>query len=117
MGDERPRGAETETSRLRRALGKGDAQARSAAIDSARPGPGLEDVLLEALGDPEPSVRASAVRALAVLSRARGTKALIRIAGADPSPSVRAEAVTALGAILGGRLGDEDSGSPGGRPA
>jgi len=86
-----------------------------AAIRSAPPGPGLEPVLVEALDDPEPAVRMAAVRALAALARARGTRALMRVSLADPSPDVRVDAVGAVGRILAGQVGVEER-SSGGRP-
>jgi len=84
-----------------------------AAIRSAPPGPGLEPVLIEALADPEPVVRMTAVRALAALARTRGTRALMRVSMADPSPDVRMDAVGAVGRILAGRVGLEERPSRG----
>jgi hypothetical protein len=106
---------EPGAARLRDALAHGGPAERVAAIHSAPPGPGLEWALIEALADPEPAVRMAAVRALAAMARARGTRALVRVSLADPSPDVRVDAVGAVGRILAGRVGVEER-SSGGRP-
>lgn len=74
----------------------------------------MEAVLLEAMGDPDPTVRMAVVRALRAVARAKGTRALLRAASTDPSPAVRAEAVTALGSML---TRSAKGPAPGGRPA
>src|SRR5436190_21794469 len=66
--------AESEPARLRAALRSGSGPHRAAAVRAARPAPGLEGVLLEALGDPDPTVRVAAVHALPAVARARGTR-------------------------------------------
>jgi len=114
-----PPGSPTQepgAARLRDTLAHGGPAERVAAILSAPPGPGLEPALIEALADPEPAVRMTAVRALAALARARGTRALMRVSLADPSPDVRVDAVDAVGRILAGRVGVEERRSSGGRP-
>ncbi|HEX9311568.1 MAG TPA: HEAT repeat domain-containing protein [Actinomycetota bacterium] len=104
---------ESSATRIRHALAHGGPAERVAAIRSAPPGPGLEPVLIEALADPEPVVRMTAVRALAALARTRGTRALMRVSMADPSPDVRMDAVGAVGRILAGRVGLEERPSRG----
>jgi HEAT repeat protein len=78
-------------------------------VASVRPGPGVEAALVEALDDPEFQVRAGAVRALAGVARARGTRALLRVSTTDPAPEVRAAAVAALAGILELRIGPEEA--------
>jgi len=78
------------------------------------PTPGMEAVLLEAMGDPDPTVRTAVVRALRPVARSRGTRALLRAASTDPSPAVRAEAVGALGELMARKTKGP---APGGRPA
>ena len=102
---------------IRAALRRGEPAERAAELIAARPAPGLEAELVEALGDPDPRVRAVAVRALGTVARSRGSRALMRAAAADLSPAVRAEAVTALGRILEARVGTEQPPPPTGRPA
>jgi HEAT repeat protein len=94
---------------LRRGLASPDPEVRASALSrirSSRPadrpsdegthGAELEEVVTEALGDPEPGVRAAAVRALARLGARRSLRPLMRAAAEDPAPAVRREAVAAL---------------------
>ena len=85
---------------LMEALASGDPAVRARAIARARPSPGTEDVLIEALSDPDPNVRREAVRALARTEGRKATGALIEVSAGDVSVAVRAEAVAALGRIL-----------------
>lgn len=89
---------------LMEALASSDPAVRARAIARARPSPGAEDVLIDALGDPDPSVRREAVRALARTEGRKATGALIEVSAGDVSVAVRAEAVAALGRILQARL-------------
>jgi hypothetical protein len=102
--------------RLRQLVRTGSPVQRAAAIAAARPAPGVEEVLVEALDDPEVAVRVSAVRTLAGAARSRGTGALIRVTSTDPAPQVRAEAVAALAQILDQRIGPEEAEGVSGRP-
>ena len=72
--------AESEPARLRAALRSGSGPQRAAAVRGALPAPGMEAVLLEAMGDPDPTVRMAVVRALRAVARAKGTRALLRAA-------------------------------------
>ena len=85
---------------LMEALASGDPAVRARAIARARPSPGTEDVLIDALADPDPDVRREAVRALARTEGRKATGALIEVSAGDMSEAVRAEAVAALGRIL-----------------
>ena len=85
---------------LMEALASGDPAVRARAIARARPTPGTEDVLIDALADPDPDVRREAVRALARTEGRKATGALIEVSAGDVSVAVRAEAVAALGRIL-----------------
>jgi hypothetical protein len=107
----------SEPTTLRDTLRHGSPSERSAAVQGARPGPGLEAVLIEALDDPDPGVRVTAIRALGTVARTQGTRALMRTAAVDPSPAARAEAVASLGRILEARLGPDEEPPPLGRPA
>ena len=109
-----PTGSELE--RLRRGARTGSPLQRAAAIAASRPGPGVEEILVEALDDPEVPVRLSAVRALAGAARSRGTRALIRLTSTDPAPQVRAEAIAALAQILDQRVGPGEAEAVSGRP-
>ena len=88
------------------ALASVDPALRSAALLRAGPAPGVEDLLLEALGDPVPEVRRAAVLALGRAAGPRGVGALTRVCQGDISPTVRAVAVMAIGRILTDRLGE-----------
>ena len=85
---------------LLEALASSDPAVRARAIARARPSPGTEDVLIDALADPDPDVRREAVRALARTEGRKATSALIEVSAGDISVAVRAEAVAALGRIL-----------------
>jgi len=85
---------------LMEALASGDPAVRARAIAQASPSPGTEDVLIDALSDPDPDVRREAVRALARTEGRKATGALIEVSAGDVSVAVRAEAVAALGRIL-----------------
>lgn len=60
----------------------------------------LEDMVVAALDDGEPSVRAAAIRAVVSLRGGRAGRELVEAASSDPSPAVRREAVAALGRVL-----------------
>jgi HEAT repeat protein len=98
---------------LLEALASSDPAVRARAIARARLSPGAEDVLIEALGDPDPDVRREAVRALARTEGRRATGALLEVSSGDVSVAVRAEAVAALGRILLARGGPEEPPEPG----
>jgi HEAT repeat protein len=85
---------------LMEALASSDPAVRAGAIARARPSPGTEDVLIDALADPDPGVRREAVRALARTEGRKATGALIEVSAGDVSVAVRAEAVAALARIL-----------------
>lgn len=95
-------------SELRAALSSPDPGVRAHAIQRARPEPGIQEALIEALRDPSADVRRAAVRALARLQGPRATRALIQVSTGDLSVSVRTEAVAALGRILEARIRIED---------
>ncbi len=107
--------ADTEPARLREALRTGTPPQRATAIRSAVSAPGVEVVLVEALDDPDPTVRVAAVHALGPLARSRGLRGLARTAMEDPSPAVRVEAVRALASVL--QRSAARTGPPRGRPA
>lgn len=88
---------------LMEALTSSDPAVRARAIARARLSPGTEDVVIDALADPNPEVRREAVRALARSERPKATRALIEVSAGDVSVAVRAEAVAALGRILQAR--------------
>jgi hypothetical protein len=88
---------------LRSALASADPSLRAAGLNRARPGPGVEQAVVEALADTEVDVRLAALRALVRLRGPRGTGILIEVAASDLSPAVRAEAVAAIARILDGR--------------
>ena len=85
---------------LMEALASSDPAVRARGIARARPSAGAEDVLIDALADPDPDVRREAVRALARTEGRKATGALIEVSAGDVSIAVRAEAVAALGRIL-----------------
>jgi len=97
---------------LMEALASGDPAIRARAIARARPSPGTEDVLIDALADPAPDVRREAVRALARTEGQKATRALIEVSAGDVSVAVRAEAVAALGRILLARTPPPDPDEP-----
>jgi len=92
---------------LMEALASSDPAVRARGIARARPSPGAEDVLIDALADPDPDVRREAVRALARTEGRKATGALIEVSAGDVSIAVRAEAVAALGRILLARAPEE----------
>ena len=89
---------------LMEALTSSDQSVRARAIARARLSPGTENVLIDALADPNPDVRREAVRALARGEGTKATRALIEVSAGDVSVAVRAEAVAALGRILAARV-------------
>jgi len=91
---------------LRSALSSLDPSARVRALLRTPPGPAVEQLMIEALDDPEPEVRLASVRALRRLRGPAGTRALMRAAAGDPSPAVRAEALAGLSRILQARSQD-----------
>ncbi|HEY3211090.1 MAG TPA: HEAT repeat domain-containing protein [Actinomycetota bacterium] len=104
-------------SELRAALASPDPGVRARAIRRARPEPGVQEALIEALRDASADVRRATVRALARLQGPRATRALIQVSTGDLSVSVRAEAVAALGKILEARATDEGGPCEGQDPA
>ena len=105
-----PRMEHAEASRLglaelREALASADARTRARAIERARDEPGVEQALMEALRDPDPGVRRSAVRRLGDLAGPRVARALIEVSEGDLSVSVRAEEVSVIGRLLEERTG------------
>lgn len=88
---------------LRSALASPDPGARVDALLRAPPEPGVQQLVIDALRDPEPEVRLAAVRTLVRLGGPRATRALMQAAAGDLSPAVRAEALAALSRILGAR--------------
>jgi HEAT repeat protein len=63
----------------------------------------MEELMIEAVHDPEAEVRLAAVQALTRLRGPGATRALMLAAAGDPSPAVRAEALAGLGRILHAR--------------
>jgi HEAT repeat protein len=96
-----------DVAELMEALISTDPRVRARAIARARASPGTEDVLIDALRDPDPEVRREAVRALARTEGRKATGALMEVSEGDVSVAVRAEAVAALGRILLARLPPE----------
>lgn len=97
---------------LHAALETGTLSARVDAVRRARPAPGLEAVLLEALEDPEGEVRLAAVESIARWGGTRARRALIRTAASDPWPPVRARSMQALGDILVRLAGEDEPEAP-----
>jgi HEAT repeats len=88
---------------LHSALRSPDPSTRAQALLRAPPGPGMEELMIEAVHDPEAEVRLAAVQALTRLRGPGATRALMLAAAGDPSPAVRAEALAGLGRILHAR--------------
>ena len=105
-----PGGTGLGLAELLEALGSPDPVVRASAVARVRPQPGVEAVLIETLGDPDPEVRAATVRVLARIESSRSTDALIEISAGDVSVRVRAEAVAALGRILETRTPPDPAG-------
>src|SRR2546428_10751387 len=87
---------------LMEALTSSDPSVRARAIARARLSLGTEDVLIDALADPNPDVRREAVRALARGEGAKATRALIEVSAGDVSGAVRAGAGAGLRRGLAG---------------
>jgi HEAT repeat protein len=100
---------------LRQALGSPDPALRAAALDRARPGPGVEEILVGALRDHSPEVRRAAARAIGRVDGPVATRALMEQLSGDLSVRVRLEAVAAIGRILSERV--RDGNEPGGLEA
>lgn len=110
MGGE-PRGG-LSASALRSALRSPDPAVRAHALDAVALGPGVEEMLVVALGDGSSRVRRAAARAIGRIDGPLATRALLERSSADLSPAVRAEAASALGRILRERASTSGDAAP-----
>ena len=89
-----------ETGVLLQALEDPDPFVRAKALGGLAGRPGTDPALIAALGDDYPMVRREAVRALHLTPSSQAAQALVEVVSNDPSAEVREEAVAVLAELL-----------------
>ncbi|HMC36875.1 MAG TPA: HEAT repeat domain-containing protein [Actinomycetota bacterium] len=98
--EETPPPSVDETGILLQALQDPDPFVRAKALGGLAGRPGVDPAVISALGDDYPMVRREAVRALRLAQSPQSAQALVDVVSHDPSAEVREEAVSVLAELL-----------------